>query len=123
MSEKKSYINFYSNMYHHEYQPFIKEVDKIDDYILAYISYLKGGLYMVHEIDKDLYIDLYTMLDRIHCRISVIGDPSLDLINELIEFKSHLYVTLCILLYYSKEYELHKEVDVEHYLKKFIEIL
>jgi hypothetical protein len=42
-----------------------------------------------------------------------IDDPSLDLVNELIEFKRLLYLTLQLLLYYSKEYELHDEVDVE----------
>ena len=124
MSEKKkSHIEFYSNMYHIEYPEFIEEVDEIDDYIFNYINHLKGGLYMIHEIDKFLYVELYTMLDSIHCRMRVIDYLDLDLINELIEFKHHLYVTLRILLYYSKEYVLHDEVDVEPYLKKFVDYL
>ena len=123
MSEKKSYIDFYSNIYHNEYPPFIEEVDKISDYIFDYIYHLKGGLYMIHEIDRFIYLDLYTILDSIHCRMRTIDDPSLDLVNELIEFKRLLYLTLQLLLCYSKEYELHDKVDVEPYLNKFVESL
>ena len=78
---------------------------------------------MIHEIDRFIYLYLYTILDSIHCRMRAIDNPSLDLINELIKFKRHLYVTLQLLLYYSKEYELHDKVDVESYLNKFVESL
>jgi len=78
---------------------------------------------MIHEIDRFIYLDLYTILDSIHCRMRAIDNVSLELINELIEFKRHLYITLEILLHYSKEYELHDKIDVEPYLNKFIEVL
>ena len=65
MKQKKSYIVVYSNMYHNKYDGFVEGKDDIRKYIDGYICHLKGGLYMIFEIDKTKYLDLYTILDSI----------------------------------------------------------